>query len=436
MHDLEYAEVITPPIPHDTVAHRFFRRAFGIFIAFAVLLTLVLVGETLWRARENLQHELSIYQRSFEKSLASALWSMDSEKLESIVRGIVQIPDIKGVRVFDYRTGELLIESGVFPPAGDHDSYSLVHRFNVIHDEGYGKEVVAKAEFHSSLAQLLERAQGQILLIVVLATLKTLAFWWIFLFVGQRLLGRPLTEITQAIATTDSPRSLPLSAATEQAIAGTEIALLRDAYEAMTQRMLAGQSELEQANTALEQRVRERTLELQDANAKLETLAHTDFLTGLANRRQFIALAGTEIARTRRSGRPLSLLVCDMDKFKSINDEYGHLAGDQTICQVARHLREAVREIDVVGRFGGDEFVVLLPEIPLEEARRVAERLRAGVAAMPVTLADGRQLTITLSIGLTTLQPGDVALEDLFHRADTGLYAAKNGGRNCVVEPA
>lgn len=420
-------------VPRDTIARRFFRRAFGIFIAFAVLLTLILVVETLWTARDNLKNELAIYQRTFEKSLASALWSMDREKLESIAKGIVEIPDINGVRITDPLTGTVLVESGVIPGEAERKNHPLVHRFDVIHDEGYGKERVAAAEFYSSFAQLLRRTQGQIILIIILATLKTLAFWWIFLFVGQRLLGRPLTEITHAISSSDSPRRLQLSPATEQAIANTELALLRQAYDDIASRMLVAQRDLEQANADLDRRVQERTLELQDANHQLDMLAHTDYMTGLANRRQFIAVAEVEIARARRSARPLSLIVCDIDNFKQVNDTHGHLAGDKAITHVAQCLLDTVRQVDVAGRFGGDEFVILLPDVGLDEAGVVAERLRESIADTPLILEDSTPVGITLSIGLAALADNDVSLDELFLRADAGLYAAKSSGRNCVV---
>lgn len=418
--------------PRDTVVRRFFRRAFAIFIAFAIALTLVLIGETLWLARDTLKIELTIYQRTFEKSLASALWSMDREKLESIVQGIVEIPDIVGVKLTDPASGDVIIQSGTIPTAADSGGFPLVHRFDVIQDEGFGKERVARAEFHSSLARLLGRTQGQIILIVVLAALKTLVFWLVFLAVGKRLVTRPLTEMTHSIASARSAHRLQLGEATEKAISNTELALLRDAYDSIADRMQVAQEELARANEHLEKRVEERTRELQEASIKLETLALTDSLTGLANRRQFIAVAELEIARAQRNERPLSLIVCDIDSFKEVNDVYGHLAGDQAICHVATQLRESVRQIDVVGRFGGDEFVILLPEVGLEVTRAAAERLREQLSTTPLVLDDGRQVIVTLSIGLATLEAQEKRLDDLFHRADTALYAAKSGGRNCV----
>lgn len=422
--------------PEETLAQRFFRRAFGRFIAFAVFLTLILIGETLWQSRESLKGELAIYQRVFEKSLASALWSMDHDKLVSIANGIAEIPDIMAVRIVDPVSGKLLVRVGDLPAHDESGRSALVHRFDVVQDEGFGRELVGRAEFHSSLGLVLHRTQGKVVLIVVLATVKTLAFWWIFLMVGRRVLGHPLTEMAQSISVSDTARPLKLSERTERAIGNTELALLRGAYDAMVDRVKMQQSELKKANEELDSRVRERTRELFEANLKLERLAHTDVLTGLANRRQFIALSEIEIARAHRSGRALSLIVCDIDLFKQINDGYGHAVGDKAIRHVAARLLEGVRQIDVVARFGGDEFVVLLPDIKIDEAYVVAERLRDSLSSTCLELEDGRQVPITLSIGVATLEEGDSALEALFQRADLGLYEAKGSGRNRVVNPA
>lgn len=273
------------PAPIDSLAGRFFRRAFSLFIVFAALLTLVLVGETLWLARNNLQKELTIYQRTFEKSLAAALWAMDQEKLDSIVRGIIEIPDIKGVRITDPLSGKLLIESGIFLDEASGNHLNLIHRFAVIHDEGFGQERVATAEFHSSVGQIFQRTQGQIALIVILALLKTIAFWIIFMWVGRRLLGDPLTEMTAAIAAESTPHRLELSPATEAAIDGTELAELRQAHDTLADQIANVQAELLCINAELEERVADRTAALNVKRQEAEQLAQakTRFLAAASH---------------------------------------------------------------------------------------------------------------------------------------------------------
>jgi diguanylate cyclase (GGDEF)-like protein len=173
----------------------------------------------------------------------------------------------------------------------------------------------------------------------------------------------------------------------------------------------------------------EKTIE--DRNQELHELATTDFMTGLANRRQFLSSAGQEIERARRYGHKLSLLMIDIDHFKSINDGFGHPTGDLAIIAIGRHCATACRGSDLVGRLGGEEFAMLLPESGAEEAQAVAERLRAGAQALQV-MHEGCKVQLRLSIGIACLEAGDAGPDALLARADQALYAAKNAGRDCV----
>ena len=154
-------------------------------------------------------------------------------------------------------------------------------------------------------------------------------------------------------------------------------------------------------------------------------LARTDSLTGLWNRGYFMEVAGREVSRCLRSGASLSLLIVDVDYFKAVNDTYGHDTGDRVLVALAGTLVRSVREVDVVGRLGGEEFVVLLPDAGKEEAFAVSERMAGAVRA------DGGEVPITVSIGLTSLNTGDT-LDALLKFADIALYAAKKNGRDRV----
>lgn len=163
----------------------------------------------------------------------------------------------------------------------------------------------------------------------------------------------------------------------------------------------------------------------------LELQAHTDVLTGLANRRRFFEVAEAEISRSRRYETPLSLLMLDIDHFKEVNDAHGHRAGDRVLQQLARTCLEVLRTVDVVGRVGGEEFAILLPETTLEGAVEVAERLREAVGRAEVAREEGVPLRITVSIGVAPLSAG-TNLDTLMSQADAALYEAKHGGRNRV----
>lgn len=165
----------------------------------------------------------------------------------------------------------------------------------------------------------------------------------------------------------------------------------------------------------------------------LRQLATHDALTGLFNRRYFFTLAERELERSQRYGHPLALLMLDLDHFKAINDSRGHQAGDQVLRAVASIIQTNLRQIDVVGRYGGEEFVVLLPETARMTALAVAKRLCAAVAVQSVELS-GESLPITISVGMA-VGFGDAALnlEEMLERADRALYAAKATGRNRVA---
>lgn len=171
--------------------------------------------------------------------------------------------------------------------------------------------------------------------------------------------------------------------------------------------------------------------ELRGLNVELEALATTDSLTGINNRRNFFRLATDEMARARRYQRPLSALMMDVDGFKIVNDQHGHAVGDSVLKAVIQTCITTLRETDILGRLGGDEFAVLVPET--EDARDQAERLRAAVERVRTALADGTDLTVTVSIGVAAARPEDLSIDDLLGRADQALYEAKQNGRNSVA---
>jgi diguanylate cyclase (GGDEF)-like protein/PAS domain S-box-containing protein len=166
---------------------------------------------------------------------------------------------------------------------------------------------------------------------------------------------------------------------------------------------------------------------------QLRELAAVDELTGLANRRSFMESGRQEIERARRYGQPLSLLMIDADHFKIVNDMHGHAVGDETLRQLARMIRETVREVDIPGRLGGEEFAVLLPNTDLDSAAAFAERLRQTIERGSMEL--GEQIPpITVSIGVTAYHSTLSSFDELLRIADDALYRAKANGRNCVVE--
>lgn len=172
----------------------------------------------------------------------------------------------------------------------------------------------------------------------------------------------------------------------------------------------------------VERKVKERTAKLMATNEELFYLANHDFLTGTYNRRYLLELASAEFKRVRRYGLSLCLMMLDLDHFKVINDSQGHPVGDKALKEVAKTLLETVRDCDHVGRYGGDEFIIVLPETDVSDAMLIAERLREVL----------NSVKLTISIGVAKLERDDVHIETLIHRADHLLLKAKRSGRNRI----
>ncbi|MEW5770960.1 MAG: diguanylate cyclase [Pseudomonadota bacterium] len=181
----------------------------------------------------------------------------------------------------------------------------------------------------------------------------------------------------------------------------------------------------------LQHRIDDATKELREAKHKAEQEARMDALTGLYNRRAFLERADEELLRARRYNTPLSLVMVDLDNFKAINDKWGHAIGDQVLIAFADILKGSMREVDIVARIGGEEFVLLMTQTALEEARQAAERIRKDVMASPLQLGDA-ELHWTASLGVTALTGEDQSVVAALVRADWALYRAKEGGRNRV----
>lgn len=167
--------------------------------------------------------------------------------------------------------------------------------------------------------------------------------------------------------------------------------------------------------------------------AEVQRQAITDELTGLRNRRSFFAMSKHELERAERYGHPLSAIMLDIDHFKRVNDTYGHAVGDEVLREVANRCREETGGLDILGRYGGEEFSILLPETDLAAACQMAERLRRRVADKPIqTTQDNLSINVSISLGVASTISATPSLEKLLNRADAALYTAKEAGRNRV----
>lgn len=179
------------------------------------------------------------------------------------------------------------------------------------------------------------------------------------------------------------------------------------------------------------EKIEKQKEELSKAYKKLDMLARIDPLTGLSNRRDFIEKFQAEKIRFERKGNPFSLVLCDIDDFKFFNDRYGHDCGDFLLENIARLIRSMVRKQDVVGRWGGEEFILLLPETPLQGGKKISEEIRKKVAKKSFSF-NNHQLSITMTFGVSEFS-GTTDIIPCIKEADEALYYGKRKGKNCVV---
>ena len=215
-----------------------------------------------------------------------------------------------------------------------------------------------------------------------------------------------------------------------------------DQIKAVVDGLLKSTREMQEANKALENRLALSKAEISNLQHSLEAIraeSLTDPLTGLGNRKYFDRSIEMAVRTAQASGEPLSLLLFDIDHFKSFNDSYGHLTGDQVLRLVAMSLKQTIKGQDITARYGGEEFVVVLPATALRQALTVADHIRRAVMAKELKKKSTGEILgrVTISVGVSMLKPDDTT-DSLIDRADACLYAAKRSGRNrvvCEVDP-
>ena len=413
-----------------SLAARLLRVILGCYLAVAVAVTGAQVFSEYRSAHRRLEADVRAMERTFGEGLADALWNFNTGVLRGILRGVAEMPVVTGAEVRDEH--DRIVESvggadGAkrWPTLFDRP---FERRFDLVYtDENRRPHRVGHWIVRSNDGIALDQVKDTLIVILINSLLKTLALLAIFSVVVHRMVGAPLSEIgafvTGLDARTVGERPLRLRARGDH-----ELHLLAGMFNLMAARLrrafddnAALLRDLQEANATLQARVEERTRDL-------ERLAVTDPLTGLGNRRALDAALDAALAEAvREDGEGFSLILADIDHFKAINDRHGHAVGDAVLVALAAVLGDAARPGDRLGRWGGEEFVILCPGTDLAAARALAEVMRLRVAQTEVA-GVGRR---TCSFGVAERSAGE-SVDGLLARADAALYAAKHGGRDRV----
>ncbi|MES2257323.1 MAG: diguanylate cyclase [Pseudomonadota bacterium] len=434
---------------NSPLAARLLRIIFGCYFVVTLVVTCAQLAADYRNTEQRLTQELGAMQNTFGPGITDALWRFNGDVLSGILTGVQALPIIIGVKVEDEK-GELLRAAGTVTdfkgqrmqagaggqlhPAGPRRmlfDHIFSRRFDAVHvDEAGERHLVGRWTVYSSQQVIVSQVEYSFLLILVNSVIKTLALWFIFLFVIRRALGQPLTQMSAFVDTLHidniGDREFVLHDSGRH-----ELHLLTDKLNQMAGKIRKSVAEnaalvveLTEMNRTLESQVAERTSELQ-------RVASTDMLTGLHNRRKADEVLNDEIERVQRYGGALAIVLLDIDHFKQTNDSYGHPAGDRVLASVAAMLRTGARSIDSVGRWGGEEFMVICPQTDLRGAAELAEQLRLCIADATFPEIGSK----TCSFGVAALASGEDGAA-LVARADAALYRAKQLGRNRVATEA
>lgn len=285
-----------------------------------------------------------------------------------------------------------------------------------------------QTELETKIAGYSKQMDAGIRQSVIDSLLSLTAFFFLFIpiayFMSSRI-TRPIVELTQNAGEIAKGNFSP--SVISDLNRTDELGILEQTFDVMRKNLEHSYRQLSDYNMQLEQMVQERTAELEQKNSELEKLSVTDKLTQLYNRVQLEKVFEEQFNRSKRYETPFSILLCDVDHFKMVNDTLGHIAGDAVLKELASVLKQEIRESDTIGRWGGEEFLIISPETDTEHALQLAERLRSAIENHPFS-TNNRQ---TICIGISTYASEDTAIT-MLQKADAALYTAKQDGRNCV----
>jgi diguanylate cyclase (GGDEF)-like protein len=411
----------------DTLSRRPFRSISSTVIrrTIAGAIVCAVVAATL-QALVALREERSAFERALRNIaetnvplLSVALWDIEPKTIRTQLAQIASQPEIAYVRLTE-RTGHTF-------EAGDRRRVSEEGptRLAIPYPEGRDG-TIGEIEVTANKATLYEHVAQRVAIVVFGYAVLAAVLCALIAAVLRLELQRPMRVLTRFTSELTPDRlTTPLELSRPDRRWHDELDQLAVGFRTL-------QDGIHRHVENLDALVRERTSQLEGALDEIRALTITDALTGCFNRRYLDERMREEVARSQRSGHPLSVIIADIDHFKRINDTYGHAGGDEVLRGTARILREEMRDrVDWVARLGGEEFVILLPEATLDAARAVAERMRLALQDAVFEHA-GERIRITSSFGVATLAAQDTA-ESVLARADQMLYRAKESNRNVVV---
>lgn len=408
------------------------RVIFTIYLVVACLITSVQFLTEYIKTQDAILSELKQLEETVHVPIATSLWQYNQKQLNALVDGLIKMPIIEGVDLTDKHAQPLISKRTYSPssaPISVFDTRSQLYWR--LKDQDI---LLGSLTLYSSSQVVLDRVLFGFSLIAITAIIKISVLFCLFVWAFDRYLASPLKEFMRQVndvqISSDISERIKLSN-----LDNNELSQLQDHMNKMLAVMARNRSRLLQDEQAkrrwLEAAVAERTKELQITNEKLQHLATRDSLTGIFNRGSFFETAQHLLVLAQRQNSPAAFVIMDLDHFKSINDTHGHFIGDHVLVHFSSTIQKLLRKSDLVGRVGGEEFALFLPDTDKAAAFQLAEKIRTVISQAQLNI-DDKTICYTVSLGIESLEKTDDSIHELFKRADLKLYGAKNKGRDRV----
>lgn len=405
-----------------------------IYFLITFLITIIHVVVEYQYTKDNIHNELVATATTFEEALKTALWDMNKKQLDSISRGISKIPLIYGFIAYDQD------KKVIMKYARDNFKYeklknnNLAYTFSIKHKFNSNMIYLADVTIFSDEAVIYDRLKVGFTMLILNAFIKSTVLVLLFILSFNKHLSKSLTQLTDAISSVNwrerKNRRINIRFKTNN-----ELTLLQSKFNELLYNISQEEDKQIRYEKAisenLELAVRQRTKELEDAKKELEKIASIDELTNIFNRRVFFEIAHKYYTLALRAKQPITFMMLDIDFFKLVNDTYGHQAGDELLKEFSINIKNTIRESDVFGRIGGEEFGIVLKNISIKNALVMAQKIKFNIENMDF-MYSGEYIKITTSIGITQNIESDTNIQDLYKRADKALYTAKENGRNKI----
>jgi diguanylate cyclase (GGDEF)-like protein len=416
------------------LSQKMMRVIFSIYLAVTFLITSLLFIAEYLKTQGSILTELEQLEETIRGPVSISLWQYDLNQIETLVSGLVKMPVIEGVEVFDANAESIVSErsysSRSVPLSLFNTQLELTRELN-------GEQIhLGSLALYSSSEVVFDRVLFGFSLIAITAVIKLSILFWLFIWAFNRYMASPLKELMSQVNEVQRSKNISKRISLSN-IDNNELSQLQEHMNNMLSSMqkdrelLLEDEKIKRAR--LEEAVAERTVELQILNDKLKDLAARDSLTGILNRGSFFETAEHLLVLSQRQKSSASFILMDLDYFKKINDTHGHFIGDKVLIHFTQTIQTFLRKSDLIGRVGGEEFAIFLPDTEADDAYHLAEKIRK-VISNSILDVEGKAITYTVSLGVETAEPNDLLIIELFKRADLKLYGAKDKGRDRVEQ--